>query len=188
MVEIDGENALWFAMEKGLGLQRYRYIMEHVLDVDVSKNEDFKRMFNGFYGIRRGKSWRDRYYQVFEQMKKEREHITFKDIFNRISDQSLEASFSSKMLATLNSQKPIWDSRVLHFLKLQPTGVTKVERIESIIKIYTEIEAWYKNYLSTEDARNNLILFDRTFPEYSWISATKKIDFMIWSYDASADK
>ena len=105
MVEIDGEKALWFAMEKGLGLQRYRYIMEHVLDVDVSKNEDFKRMFNGFYGIRRGKSWRDRYYQVFEQMKKEREHITFKDIFNRISDQSLEASFSSKMLATLNSQK-----------------------------------------------------------------------------------
>ena len=73
-------------------------------------------------------------------------------------------------------------------MKLQPTGVTKVERIESIIKIYTEIEAWYKNYLSTEDARNNLILFDRTFPEYSWISATKKIDFMIWSYDASADK
>ena len=58
MVEIDGEKALWFAMEKGLGLQRYRYIMEHVLDVDVSKNEDFKRMFNGFYGIRRGKSWR----------------------------------------------------------------------------------------------------------------------------------
>ena len=43
MVEIDGEKALWFAMEKGLGLQRYRYIMEHVLDVDVSKNEDFKR-------------------------------------------------------------------------------------------------------------------------------------------------
>ena len=42
MVEIDGEKALWFAMEKGLGLQRYRYIMEHVLDVDVSKNEDFK--------------------------------------------------------------------------------------------------------------------------------------------------
>lgn len=24
MVEIDGEKALWFAMEKGLGLQRYR--------------------------------------------------------------------------------------------------------------------------------------------------------------------
>ena len=83
MVEIDGEKALWFAMEKGLGLQRYRYIMEHVLDVDVSKNEDFKRMFNGFYGIRRGKSWRDRYYQVFEQMKKEREHITFNLNYSR---------------------------------------------------------------------------------------------------------
>lgn len=48
MVEIDGEKALWFAMEKGLGLQRYRYIMEHVLDVDVSKMRISKECLMGF--------------------------------------------------------------------------------------------------------------------------------------------
>ena len=49
--------------------------------------------------------------------------------------------------------------------------------------MYKEIEAFYDTYLPTEDTKRNIDLFDKMFPNYCWISATKKIDFIIWGYN-----
>lgn len=97
-----------------------------------------------------------------------------------ISTDMTEASFASKMLATLNPDKPIWDSRVLKFLGLKPVGKSDSDRQDSIIEIYGKIEGWYKEYLKTAEARENIRIFDEMLPGYSWLSDTKKIDYIIW--------
>ena len=44
--------------------------------------------------------------------------------------------------------------------------------------LYDQIVSWYADYLTTNEARENISEFDRLLPEYTWVSDTKKIDWM----------
>ena len=94
---------------------------------------------------------------------------------------NVEASFSSKMLATIDPAKPIWDQYVLQNLDLELTGKTQKEKLKNAILLYGAIEKWYLDYLTTAEARENLKAFDLLLPEYEWISDVKKIDCLLWS-------
>ena len=94
---------------------------------------------------------------------------------------NIEASFSSKMIATIAPNKPIWDQYVLQNLGLELKGKNSRERVENAILIYDRIETWYRDYLATEEARRNIVEFDRWLPSYSWIPEIKKIDYLLWS-------
>ncbi len=59
-----------------------------------------------------------------------------------------------------SSAKPIWDSRVLSFFGLKPTGKSNSDRQELVIEICGKIEDWYKKYLSTAEAEENIRIFD----------------------------
>ncbi|MBQ5987287.1 MAG: hypothetical protein IJL59_08465 [Clostridia bacterium] len=47
--------------------------------------------------------------------------------------------------------------------------------------LYDQIVNWYADYLTTDEARENIGEFDRLLPEYTWVSDTKKIDCLLWS-------
>ena len=47
--------------------------------------------------------------------------------------------------------------------------------------LYDQIVSWYADYLTTGEARENIMEFDRLLPEYAWGSDTKKIDCLLWS-------
>lgn len=96
---------------------------------------------------------------------------------------SLEPSFASKMLATINPDKPIWDSRVLASLKLDKEWEKKWN-VDHAIEIYDSIRDGYKKFESTKFCDECLKEFDSWFPDYDWISTTKKIDFLLWSKGA----
>ena len=99
-----------------LGLDKYRYIMDNVWNTDVSLNADFQRTFNGFYIVRRNEEWRKVYYGLFEQMKSGAP--TFANILTYLFEHTgnIEPSFSSKMLATIYPNQPIWDQYVVQNL------------------------------------------------------------------------
>lgn len=40
-----------------IGLDRYAYIMSRFNTTDVSSDNDFQRVFNGFYRVRRNEQW-----------------------------------------------------------------------------------------------------------------------------------
>ena len=54
--------------------------------------------------------------------------------------------------------------------------------------LYDQIVSWYADYLTTDEARENIIEFDRLLPEYAWVSDTKKIDCLLWSKRQQTDK
>ena len=94
---------------------------------------------------------------------------------------NVEASFSSKMLATIDDSKPIWDQYVLQNLGLELTGKAQEEKLQNAIALYDAILSWYDKYLQTDEAQENIQEFDRWLPQYSWISSVKKIDCLLWS-------
>ena len=173
---INATQILQAQLARGLGLDRYSEIMRG----DPSSS-DFQRLFNGYYRIRRNEEWRRHYYTLFR--KAQTEHFSFEHIINELYDLTgnVEASFSSKMLATIDASKPIWDQYVLQNLGLVLTGKTKEEKLQNAVRLYDSIVAWYEEYLKTEEANENIKAFDRFLPDYAWISNTKKIDCLLWS-------
>ena len=168
-------------LARSMGLDKYADIMEAARKNDVSSDASFQHAFNAFYRVRRNAEWRKCYYKLFERAKKE--HYSFADVigFLYVETGNIEASFSSKMIATIDQDKPIWDQYVLQNLGLELKGKNPRERVENAILIYGRIETWYRDYLATEEAQRNIAEFDRWLPSYSWIPEIKKIDYLLWS-------
>ena len=181
MIKIDPTEVLEKRLATGMGLDKYSKIMEMVHSVDVSTNKEFQRTFNGFYIVRRNEEWREKYYNLFEQ--KKMKDVTFEGILKELFDLTgnVEASFSSKMYATIYPDKPIWDRYVVQNLGIKVPEVDKEEKIGIIISYYKEIEKWYESFLQTEDAKKCVKKFDELLPSYRWFSDVKKIDFFLWS-------
>ena len=179
---IDFDMALSGALERFWDLERYQRIMEEYDKVDISSDLSFQKNYTYFYQLRGNSEWMQKYYGLFER-KKQTGNAAFADIITELFELTgrVEASFSSKMLATLNPSKPIWDRMVCDALHLELTGNTKEERLQNAISLYASLENWYTAYLSTENARENIRRFDKLLPAYTWLSDTKKIDYLLWS-------
>ena len=173
---INANKVLQDQLARSLGLDRY----EEIMQADP-QSSDFQRIFNGYYRIRRNEEWRQHYYALF--CKARDEHYSFGQIITELYQNTgnIEASFSSKMLATIDASKPIWDQYVLQNLGLVLTGKTKEEKLQNAVRLYDSIVAWYEEYLKTDEANENIKAFDRLLPYYAWISNTKKIDCLLWS-------
>ena len=94
---------------------------------------------------------------------------------------NIEASFSSKMLAMINPEMPIWDRYVVQNLCLNMKGKTKEVQLKCAINLYDQMISWYDGFLQTENGRECISEFDRILPGYVWMSDVKKIDFYLWS-------
>lgn len=162
------------------GLKQYQQIMERFYLVDVSTDKEFQRIFNGFYRMRqRPKDYYTYYFHLMESCKNKNKNFEF--IFRSIYENTgrCEASFSSKMLATLSPEKPIWDKYVLENLNFKVPNSTDRNRIEKVISLYNQIDIWYKNYLLLDESEENIMAFDNMYPNTGFTN-TKKIDFILW--------
>lgn len=54
-----------------------------------------------------------------------------------------QVSFSSKMLATLHSDQPIWDKYVVHNLEL----TVPKKNLDEMVDVYEKIVEWYEGYI-----------------------------------------
>lgn len=164
-----------------MGMDKYKIIIDGIWNTDVSTDADYQKTYNGFYMVRRNEEWRKCYYTFFERIKNQKP--TFSDILLYLYEHTgqVEASFSSKMLSTIDPSMPIWDQYVIHNLGLKPPPANDPERLQKVIRMYESICAWYKSYLQTDNAAECIKKFDEVLPDYAWFSDIKKMDFFLWS-------
>ena len=181
MIYIDAKKVIENRIAESMGLDKYKQIMDMVRKTDVSSDPNFQRTFNAFYRVRRNAEWRKVYYDLFEKAKGSSPSFEFviKTMFEATGN--IEASFSSKMLATINPDMPIWDRYVVQNLSLNMKGRTKEDQLKCAVHLYDQMVGWYDSFLQTENGRVCLAEFDRTLPGYVWMSDVKKIDFYLWS-------
>ena len=164
-------------------LVKYRDLQEQFSAVSVAENKTFQKTFTAFYRLRRDDEWRHYYFSLFEEYKKRKDVPSFGEIQLRLFQHcgQVESSFSSKMLATLDPNMPIWDSYILKNLGLNINGRTKEERLSYAVVLYGSICNWYTDFLKTDEAKEMLELFNETFPEFNHFTTVKKIDFILWA-------
>jgi len=162
------------------GVEKYQTIMEKYWSVDITKNQEFQRLYNGFYKIRqRNQEWYSHYYQMLENLKSH--NCSFDKILQELKTRTsrIEASFTSKMYATRNPNFPIIDKWILNNLELKLPYSYERNRLEKISRLYKRITKWYKAYIFSEDGAKYVKWFNEICPESS-ISDVKKIDFILW--------
>lgn len=181
MLYLDPHRIIETRIAESMGFDKYKMIIERVRKVDVSADLDFQRTYNGFYRIRRNAEWRAAYYGLFEEIKNS--SPTFEQIIRTLyrDTGNIEASFSSKMLATVDVNKPIWDRYVASNLCLNLKGKTKDEQLECAIDLYNQMVCWYEDFVKTENGMECIAEFNKILPDYAWMSDVKKIDFYLWS-------
>lgn len=130
-------------------LQSYLKIMELIKSPTFRADDDFRKAFNRFYKIRqKPQIWYDRYYELLEEQRHSKR--TYKELLELMyeANNSIEVSFISKLIATYEPDKPIWDKYVLINLGMSANwerarAFPRDTRIEIAIKIYSIIEQWY---------------------------------------------
>lgn len=151
-------------------------------ETDVSSDADFQWLYYRFYRVRRNAEWQAAYYEIM-QREKAGTDLSFEDILRELHERTgnVETSFTSKIIATLDPDRPIWDSIVLERLGLKLRETTAKAKLENAVGVYESIVCWCADYLTTEDAALNIALFDELLPDYAWLTPVKKLDFLLWS-------
>lgn len=183
MIDLNIARDLVRHQEIAQGLERYEYLMNQLHKVDVSTDAEYQHVYTLFYRMKpfRSDDFLMEYFRYMEQAKNE-PNLMFESAFPniyRISG-SMEMSFCSKMIHTINPSQPIWDKVVAtdHFHFTKPYSRCK-KPIEACITRYIDYSIAFAAYSESEEGRDLIAIFDGQFP-HSNISNAKKIDFILW--------
>ena len=169
------------AIKAEKGIRQYLEIMDLFLKVNVAEDLDFQRRFNYFYRIRqRPHDW---YRVYFSHLEKSKE---IKPSFDDVLDElylltgRCEPSFSSKFVATLDPEQPVWDKWVLTNTNTRIPSYTSKTKMGEAKVAYRAIQEWYRRFLRSTDGELVVRLFNEMIPEHTEITDLKKVDFVLW--------
>lgn len=165
---------------EAISLDKYYYLITNLHKTDVSKDEEYQTKFNAFYKVRRDAKKRKIFYDYFESIK-DNKNIKYEDIITYLYKKTgnVEASFSSKILATISPNMPIIDQFVLQNLNEELSGKSKGEKIKSSIEVYYRIVEKENNLLTSKEIKSFVKDFHRMFKEYN-LSDIKILDYYLW--------
>jgi hypothetical protein len=95
----------------------------------------------------------------------------------------VEASFTSKLVATIDTSKPVWDKYLLKNVGLKAPGyhIAKDRRLNRCLTVYESLEKRMKHLLQSETGKMIVETFDEIYPQYAErVSNIKKLDFALW--------
>ena len=164
-------------VEKGLG--DYRWLQARIGEVDVSKDAAFQRKFNAFYRVRRDEKWRKAFYRLLQNGKAE--GITFAAALQKLRRATgrIEASFASKLVATLDPSMPVIDKFVLKNLGLRLPKHSASDRERKMVAVYERLCATYCQLVASEVGRRICEKFCALYGEVG-IKEVKMIDLVLW--------
>jgi hypothetical protein len=184
---IDQKKINWTKIQSGV--DKYKWIMEFIEkakknNIDLTKEEEFRKKFNGFYRIRqKPEKFYNKYYLLLNtNLKSPPAFINILEQLYTI-EKRLENSFSSKLLHTINPNLPIWDKIVMNGLKLKTTFYSKdiKKKKKDIVSEYEKLNKFFDDFLLTLECQELIKLFDEKIDTKKFkLTPLKKIDFIIW--------
>ena len=162
-------------------IAEYLWLMRTFRAVDVTENTEFQERFNVFYRVsQRSKAWHTVYYRLLETSK-----VTgaeFAGVLDALWEETgrYEPAFASRLVATVDPAKPIWDRFVLMNTGFRAPSYLDAEKMEHAARVYRQICDWYSTQVQSPGGQRILELFDEAVPEYPEICALKKLEFVLW--------
>jgi hypothetical protein len=161
------------------GLTKYLWLQRSVLRRDVSVDAEFQRKFDGFYRVRRPLEWRREFFLLMEHSKSK--PIEFADALRAIAATTgrTEASFASKLVATLDPSKPVVDKFVLVNFGLRLPTVGKSDRNDRVVDLYKLLCRKYEEMLRSDAGILMVQMFDKRYL-HTDLTPLKKVDLILW--------
>ncbi len=161
------------------GLQQYLWLQSKVAGHHDSDDTEFRRKYNHLYKIRRAPAWQHVFYGLMARAKKE--HLEFQVVLDalRQSTGRVEASFASKLLATMNPALPVIDSVVLKNLGMRLPSASEPDRILKVCKIHKRLAECFQDFLESDNGQYLVEAFKREYPN-ARVTETKMLDLVLW--------
>lgn len=161
------------------GVKAYCELQARLQCCNVTSDRDFQRRFGGFYRVRRNAEWRAAYFRILERAK--RSPTSFEEALRQIyrATGRVEASFASKLVASVDPEQPVIDSIVLANLGLRLPVRTAPRRLERLAELHAQLAAAYAAYLARPEGRRLVTTFKRRYPGAE-VSQVKVLDLVLW--------
>ena len=161
------------------GLNKYLWLQANRDSSDLRSNPLYKRRFNHFYKVRRGKEWQDHFYGLLEAKKGKR--VCFSEVLKALyqATNRYEASFASKLLATVEPSMPVIDSIVFRNLNLRLPASNSRDRAVRICRLHARLIAYFNEFLSMENGKYLVQSFCKTYPGID-ITEINMLDLVLW--------
>jgi len=91
----------------------------------------------------------------------------------------IEASFASKLVATINPNQPIIDQYVLKNLNLKKPTYSDRNRLIKTVQVYEDVCERLNEIRESEEGREIIRQFDEKYPNCK-ITDIKKLDLVFW--------
>jgi hypothetical protein len=169
-----------------VGLEKYCRIQAALSRVDVAHDQAFQTLFNGFYRVRRNAAWRSAFYALLQREKSERR--PFPDVLRILHETTgrVEASFASKLAASIDPDRPVIDSIVLKHLGLcLPYYGATDARLVQIVEVHVRIGQEFSAYLGTDMGKYLVTRFEECYPNRQ-LTQVKMLDLTLWQSRAAA--
>jgi hypothetical protein len=163
-----------------IGLEQYLWLQSRVARLKgFHDNAEFRRKFNHFYRVRRAVIWQEAFYGLMARAKKEQ--LQFHAVLDllRQATTHYEASFASKLFATLNPSAPLIDSVVLKNLGLRLPYASAPDRAAQICKLHQKMVCLFAAFLKMENGRHLVHEFKRVYPTAN-VTEEKMLDLVLW--------
>jgi hypothetical protein len=163
------------------GREDYVWLQTEFRRRDVASDREFQKRFNGFYRVRRNAEWQRAFYDILEGGKSKRPSLAqVLRSLHRVAGR-VEASFASKLMATLDPAQPVIDSIVLGNLglRLPPRTETVAQRIDHVVALHARLADSFSGFLKSDTGRFLVKRFGEAYPT-DLLTEVKMIDLVLW--------
>ncbi|SFC95158.1 hypothetical protein SAMN04487907_1233 [Zunongwangia mangrovi] len=170
-------------------IEVYEYLSRQFKESDVSENPLFQFVYRSYYRIDNAgltQEFKKEYFNLLEEfkVKKELEIIEIIDRlykYRNLKDQkSIQFSFATKLVNTIDKKTPIYDSKVCRVFNFKnPPQKSFDKKVNKYLEQLSIISATYHDILDSGLLSKVIFMFDCKFENN--LSPVNKLDFIFWS-------
>jgi len=168
----------------------YNFLKTEFKKSNVNENHLFQFVFRSFYRIDNAgltPEFKKEYFKILEQNRNKKQ-FDFEKVLrrlfsfpNRKGQNTLQFSFATKMLNTIDDKMPIYDRKVAKMFSLSRPYQTEFKiKLDKYLDQLDKIQNGYEQIVNNNLLPKTIGLFDRAFKDNK-LSEMKKMDFIFWS-------
>lgn len=179
-------------IDEELDIRIYLSLLNRVHNIDVTQDKDFQNNYCRYwrlYGAGLSQEFRSAYFQLMEKYK-DKNPLDIKEITRTLYDipsnkkgkKTLQFSFASKLIHTLEPHRPIYDNMVATFYRFSVPNHTKSYglRILCYLNFYDSLIKEYESVLTNGLLSQSIESFKHKFSISDAYTNEKVIDTLIW--------
>lgn len=165
----------------------YLFLKDQYKKGDIKNNTLFHFVLRSYYRLDNaglGDALKKRYFELLEDRNEDLE-VILEELYKIPTERNIHTvqfSFATKLLHTINENSPIFDSEVSVVIHKRVTGDTKEDKIKSCREAFDFLKETYTGLLKEELVREVVSEFrDKFKVSASDVSDIKVLDFIVWS-------